>query len=524
MPDPPWPERPTNPEDDVPPEPPPGPPPEPGPGPPPEPSPFAPEPEETELLVPPLEETELLVPPPEPTEPLPPVPPDVPPPPGIPPAPPDLPPEEPPPDRHLWPWLVLLGILVVGGLLIAWAIGRGGDEQTQSTLVTTEPATTVVERVVPDVTGLTESQATAQLTSAGLQVRVVREASERPDGTVVDQQPAAGASVPRGSAVTLTVSSGPAVKEVEVPKLVGLSGEQAVAELSDLKLRAKATSRFSEQPQGIVVSQDPVPGTAVQEGSTVQIVVSKGPEQVTVPDVRGRSVDDARAALEDAGLVPNAFRVPSNEPEGVVVAQDPQPGETVARGSNVRINVSEGPPPPTTTTVVTTTVATTTVATTTTVPTTATTPTTTTAPTTTAPTTTTVPDTVGLTVGAARQALRAADLLAAVVYIDANLPADTVIAQFPTPGTTVKAGSRVRINVSRGPKPKPQATVPDVTNQDEATAATQLESAGFAAAPVDQATTDPSEDGVVLGQDPAAGTQAPTGSAVTLYIGRFAGG
>jgi serine/threonine-protein kinase len=202
----------------------------------------------------------------------------------------------------------------------------------------------------------------------------------------------------------------------------------------------------------------------------------------------------------------------------------------------VRINVSRGPTTTAVTTTTTTTTArtaTTTTTTTSTVATTVTTTNTTTAPsTTTAPTTTapppartaSVPDVVGQTQTQARAALRREGLFAAVAYVHANLPFDQVVAQYPKPGATLKRGSKVRINVSLGPKPRPQRAVPDVTDQDEATATEQLQSAGFKVETVDEETADPSADGVVTDQDPPGGTRAPNGSVVTIYVSRYSGG
>ena len=124
---------------------------------------------------------------------------------------------------------------------------------------------------------------------------------------------------------------------------------------------------------------------------------------------------------------------------------------------------------------------------------------------------------------AARRVLRRAGLLAAVVYIRSSEPAGIVLAQFPRPATTARRGARVRINVSLGPSPTAQVAIPDATGIDEATAISRLQQAGFTPDTVDQETTDPSEDGVVLAQDPAAGSRAPRGSPVTIYIGRFTG-
>src|SRR5207302_1646733 len=95
------------------------------------------------------------------------------------------------------------------------------------------------------------------------------------------------------------------------------------------------------------------------------------------------------------------------------------------------------------------------------------------------------------------------------------------IRRRPEPGTSLRRVSPVRINVSSGPNPKPAKAVPDVTGEDEATATSDLQAAGFRVSVVDQPTSDQNQDGVVLDEDPAAGTRAPAGSLVTIYVGRF---
>jgi serine/threonine-protein kinase len=265
-----------------------------------------------------------------------------------------------------------------------------------------------------------------------------------------------------------------------------------------------------------VIAQAPTADSQVPKHSVVTITVSKGPEQVTVPDVVGSTEVDARDALRGAGLLAGVFRVTSDRPVGTVVAQDPKGGERVAKESTVRLNVSKAPPVAKTSTAATTTTSATVTATTTVTSTTS-------ARTTTAPATATVPDVVGQSQNQARHTLKDAGLRAAVAYVHASLPFDQVVAQFPRPGTTAKSGDKVRINVSLGPNPKPQVAVPDVTSDDETTAASSLRAAGFRIETVDQATGDPSADGVVLGQDPAGGSRAPSGSTITIYVGRYGG-
>ena len=102
-------------------------------------------------------------------------------------------------------------------------------------------------------------------------------------------------------------------------------------------------------------------------------------------------------------------------------------------------------------------------------------------------------------------------------------PAGRVVAQRPLPGTTVKRGARVRLNVSIGPNPQASAPVPDVVGQDESTAMSTLQGAGFQVVVIDQPTADQTDDGIVLDEQPVGGSRAPRGAVVTIYVGRFSG-
>ncbi len=462
------------------------------------------------------------------------------------PGPPGALPPEPPDRRAVWPWLVLLLILVLGGLAIAYAIGHNRHKSTHHTTIvlTTTPSTTTAPapapapaRVkVPSLIGLGQAEATRRLSRAGLLATLVGQASPKAKGTVVGQRPSPGANLARGARVQLAISTGPPIPTlVEVPDLLGVAGAEAVSRLKTVGLVAKPRSAFSSKPKGTVVAQAPASGTRVKVGAIVLLTTSKGPRFVTVPNLVGQTESAARGSLRAAGLRASVFRVPSAEAPGSVVAQAPRPGEKLVKGSNVRLNVSKGAPAATSAPTTTAPAPTTTAPTTTAPPA----PTTTSAPPTTAPPPppptpppppppppppAAVPGVVGQSQTSARSRIRAAGLLAAVVYVGSNDPAGQVVAQFPAPGTTLKRGARVRINVSLGPKPKPQRAVPDVTGEDEATATTDLEDAGFTVDPVDQDTADPSEDGVVLDQDPAAGSRAPAASAVSIFVGRYNGG
>jgi serine/threonine-protein kinase len=98
-----------------------------------------------------------------------------------------------------------------------------------------------------------------------------------------------------------------------------------------------------------------------------------------------------------------------------------------------------------------------------------------------------------------------------------------VLSQSPSPGSSLTRGAHVRVVVSTGPNPQPDASVPDVTGQEQAAAADALHAAGFRVLVLNVATADQGQDGVVVEQQPRAGSDISGGSLVALYIGRFNG-
>jgi beta-lactam-binding protein with PASTA domain len=231
---------------------------------------------------------------------------------------------EPPPDRHIWPWLLLLLALVLGGLALLWYLSRDDEE--------TKP--------VPAVVRLTEQDAVVLLNEEGFDARVQRLPSDSPRGIVFAQDPGAGRELEEGRVVAISVSTGP--QAVDVPNLVGLPVEQAEERLRSANLRARPVGVFSEEPRGIVVAQDPRAGEPAAPETVVRINVSQGTGRVVVPDVVGSTSSQARDELGQVGLEGRIVQVPSAEPEGTVVAQSPTGGSEVARGSSVRLNVSDG--------------------------------------------------------------------------------------------------------------------------------------------------------------------------------------
>ncbi|HEX4814024.1 MAG TPA: Stk1 family PASTA domain-containing Ser/Thr kinase [Nonomuraea sp.] len=133
------------------------------------------------------------------------------------------------------------------------------------------------ERVkVPDgLVGMTQSEAIDALASAGLRGTVKTRVSSKPQGTVIDTSPKAGASVEKGGSVTLFVP-----KQLnEVPDVMGLTVEEATKAIQDAGFRARVTESASDQPVGTVIQQNPPAGKPLAPNTSVTIVVSTGPDQ-----------------------------------------------------------------------------------------------------------------------------------------------------------------------------------------------------------------------------------------------------
>jgi eukaryotic-like serine/threonine-protein kinase len=238
------------------------------------------------------------------------------------------------PRRRRRGWLVALLIL---GLLLA--SGAGGYLLWDRVLA---PVT-----AIPPVVGADEQAATAQLEELGFEVAVATERPHDltvPEGHVLDQSPTGEARA--GSVVTLTLSAGP--RPVEVPAVEGLEREEAVGTIEDADLAVEVAEEHHEEvAEGLVVRQSPAAEEVVDEGTSVELVVSMGPEPIEVPDLRGESVSTARSQLEELGLGLEIGdrRYDDDLPADAILGQDVDAGTTLVRGDTVEVVVSDGPEP-----------------------------------------------------------------------------------------------------------------------------------------------------------------------------------
>ena len=200
---------------------------------------------------------------------------------------------------------------------------------------------------VPRLTGLTEEAGRNRLTEAGLAEgeRGERNAEE-PAGTIIEQDPAAGATVPRGTRVSRVVSAGP--QAATVPDLRGKSVPEAEGLLRRAGLRlGRRREQESDEPRGRVLQQDPAPESRVTKGSSVDVTVSSISQTVAVPDLAGLREDQARQRLATGGLAFGAVREEASErPAGTVLRQNPVAGSRVRRGTPVAVWMATAPTRP----------------------------------------------------------------------------------------------------------------------------------------------------------------------------------
>jgi serine/threonine-protein kinase len=266
-------------------------------------------------------------------------------------------------------------------------------------------------------------------------------------------------------------------KPVAVPLVEGQVERLAVSNIRDAGLTPKVIRRPDDKvPETHVVSQDPGAGTRTDKGNPVTIVVSTGQPKVDVPDVRGDQATDAVAEITRQGLVAKVVHINSDKETGTVTGQDPAPGKQVVKGTSVRINVSQGPKP----------IA--------------------------------VPPVLGVTYEQAAGQLQGAGFAVARQDVDSNEPKGTVVQQNPAGNSLAAKGSTVTLSVSKGP---PESPVPDVSSFTRAEAIATLRSSGFKAVVETSEVEDPLLDGVVLFQNPGAGTTARPGSTVTITVGHY---
>lgn len=275
-----------------------------------------------------------------------------------------------------------------------------------------------------------------------------------------------------------------------VPEVVGVQHAEAERRLDERDFEVEVKRVVSSRAPGVVVDQRPEPRTLYGEGGIVVLSVARDPLQIEVPDVTGDARARAERRLRDADLMPRVETIRSPRRRGRVLRQIPDPGTEVPRDSTVVVIVSAGRE------------------------------------------LVDVPQVVGLTADEATKQLTQAGFRTRIVRVAGTEPEGTVTGQRPQGGARSPRGQVVRLNVSRGQTQTTttvltttttpaRTTVPDTVGQDEATAVSTIEGAGFRVRILGRTVTDPAQDGIVLQQAPAGGSTATSGTTVTITVGRL---
>ena len=300
--------------------------------------------------------------------------------------------------RLAWLWILLIAIALIGIAVGVWAIIHGSSGVQ-----------------VPDVTGKKVQDAQATLQNVGLKMKVAKQVKDatRAKDTVISQDPALGAKIPKGNTVSVVVSLGPEL--VKVPNVVGLTPADAQAALiqAGLVLGEQAQAFSATVAKGKIFAQDPAADTQASKGAPVNVQVSRGAETVSVPDVTNLTSDAASTKLSQAGFKVSVTNVTSTtDPEGIVKSQSPAAGDLAAKGSTVTISVTKRPA------------------------------------------SVVIQNVVGQTQAAATSTLQAQGFVVSVID-QPSTPANVgkVISQNPSAGTPADSGSAVSITVGRAPGP-----------------------------------------------------------------------
>ena len=370
--------------------------------------------------------------------------------------------------------LVLAGVLIVGMLALTGCHKKQQAEPTQSSNAQTTTAVTAETQVtVPNVVSLTQADAEKSIKASGLVLGTVTQQTSNtvPRGNVISQTPAALSTVPGGTAVNIVVSSGKgAPTYVQVPDIRGMSQADAEKALSDVGLIGVATApeESNAVKPGQVFKQSIDPGKSVPEGTKVTFTVALAPTQVSVPDVTGKSKDDAKKALTDAGLGFD-FTTAYNDkvPEGQVISQSVAAGKKVNAGTTVSVVVSLGPKPVDNVK---------------------------------------VPNVIGYSWSDAEKALKSAGLDARYT----GEPSGLVTAQDVAAGTMVAPGTVVTVTLAA---PVQMVTVPDLTKMTVTEAEAVVTSIGLS---LDFEGDD--NGGFIIDQSPAAGIDVEIGTTVNVTL------
>ncbi|MFF1602347.1 Stk1 family PASTA domain-containing Ser/Thr kinase [Streptomyces mirabilis] len=228
--------------------------------------------------------------------------------------------------------LVVAGVLVlVGAILIGkWMFGGGGVSNNSVT--------------VPNLVSQSQKEATQLATNAELKVSITKKPCENEKtGNVCDQDPKAGVKATKGDTISLVVSTG--APKVAVPSVLGKSLDDAktILQGDGYQFEVKTKAQESTETPDTVLEQSLPLGKEVEKGSTITLTIAKAAEKATVPDVTGKSCDEAKALMTQNNLVGNCSQIDVTDPNQAdkVVSTVPPIGSSADKNSTVNIQIGK---------------------------------------------------------------------------------------------------------------------------------------------------------------------------------------
>lgn len=228
--------------------------------------------------------------------------------------------------------LVVAGVLVlVGAILIGkWMFGGGGVSNNSVT--------------VPNLVSQSQKEATQLATNAELKVSITKKPCENEKtGNVCDQDPKAGVKATKGDTISLVVSTG--APKVAVPSVLGKSLDDAktILQGDGYQFEVKTKAQESTETPDTVLEQSLPLGKEVEKGSTITLTIAKAAEKATVPDVTGKSCDEAKALMTANNLVGDCSQIDVTDPNQAdkVVSTVPAIGSSADKNSRVNIQIGK---------------------------------------------------------------------------------------------------------------------------------------------------------------------------------------
>jgi eukaryotic-like serine/threonine-protein kinase len=365
--------------------------------------------------------------------------------------------EEHAPRRSFGPFALLL--------LVALAIAAAAG------YFATRPSAPVPQIRLDNYVGMTDSQAMQAISNAGLQYNITRTSSDSVAANhVVSQDPAPYASVDKRTMVQLVVSSGrPAFALQDVTQYTLFAAQK---DLQAAGFHVKVENRFDPSAKGTVLAEQPSPGTKLHKGAVVSLLVSNGPAPIDVPNLVGKTLDEAQSLAAKLGFtvsVTEEAPIP-NVPPQVIASQETPAGQKMNAGGTIYVVVSKGGGLGQ------------------------------------------IPDVRGQDFVTAQDALKAAGFQVGATFPQTSPGPDngTIINEQPAGGTTAEKGSQVQLWVSV------TGYIPDTEGMTLDDAKKTLINYGYTLGNVTPTTE--GADGKVVRTEPEVGTKANPGTPVNIYV------